>query len=122
MPEVVRDAGKVRCSRPDDRERVPFPTLRFEGPGGATTWTCGVRPLEFVREQALAAGARPSGDPRPDPLAALRRFGRMATVEVAAACAIEPAAAEAELAALARDGAVEAVPVLAGRLWRPAER
>jgi len=122
VPQVARDAGKVRCSRPDDRERVPFPTLRFDGADGTSTWTCGVRPLEFVRERAVAAGARPSGAPRPDPLGALGRFGRMATVEVAAVCAIPAAVAEAELAELARDGTIEATPVLTGRLWHAAGR
>lgn len=117
VPDVVRDADKVRCSTDVHEERVPFPTLRFDGPGGETHWTCGMRPLDFVRNQALAAGATPTGDPRPSVLESVRRFGTVAAVEVAAICDLPVPHVEAELAQLALAGDVEAVPVLAARLW-----
>jgi hypothetical protein len=116
VPDVVRDADKVRCSTAVDEERVPFPTLRFDG-DGETSWTCGMRPLEFVREQALAAGAAATGEPRPTVLEAVQRFGTVAAPEVAAICDLPLPRAEAELAQLALDWRIRPIPVLAGRLW-----
>ncbi len=128
VPDVARDVGKVRCSAAVGEERVPFPTLRFEGAGASpgseagaaepiVRWTCGMRPYDFVRDQALAAGAQPSGDPHPTVLEAVQRFGTIAPVEVAAACDLPLPRAEAELAQLALDWKIRPVPVLAGRLW-----
>ena len=117
VPDVAREAGKVRCSRPAGEERVAFPTLRFEGEDGEAHWTCGNRPHGYVRGKALAAGAKPTGEPRPTPLEAIGRFGRMATVEVAAVCDLPRPRAEAELARLALDWRIRPVPVLSGRLW-----
>jgi putative protein-disulfide isomerase len=117
VPDVVRRADKVRCSAAVGEERVPFPTLRFEGRDGEAYWTCGVRPYDYVREAALAAGARPSDARRPDPLAAIERFGRMAPVEVAAVCDLALPRAEAALAEVARDWRIKPLPVLGGRLW-----
>lgn len=116
VPDVVRDADKVRCSTAVGEERVPFPTLRFEGPG-ETRWTCGMRPLDFVRDAALAAGAQPSGAPRPTVLEAVQRFGTIAPVEIAAVCDLPLPRAEAELAQLALDWRIKPIPVLGGRLW-----
>jgi hypothetical protein len=117
VPDVARQVGKVRCSADVGEERVPFPTLRFEGPDGKPHWTCGMRSLEYVREAALTAGAAPANDSRPSAIEAIRRFGPMATVEVAAVCGLSLTDAEAELAGLARDARLQPVPVLAGRLW-----
>jgi predicted DsbA family dithiol-disulfide isomerase len=120
VPDAVRSAGKVSCSKAVGEERVPFPTVRFEGDTGEPHWICGFRGAERYREAAVAAGAVSPGDPRPGVLDALRRFGRMAAPEVAAVCDIAPLKAEAELAALALEWRVRPVPVLAGRLWEPA--
>jgi protein-disulfide isomerase-like protein with CxxC motif len=120
VPDVVREVGKVRCSKAVNEERVPFPTLRFDGADGEPRWTCGMRPLDFVREQALAAGARPTGEPRPSALEAVERFGNIAAPEIAAICGLPLSSAETELARLGIDGRIEAIPVLAGRLWQPA--
>lgn len=117
VPEAVRRADTTRSSEPANAERVPFPTLRFEGDAGDARWTSGLRPLDEVRDHALAAGATPSTDPRPDVLVALRRFGRMAPVEVAAVCDLPLPRAEANLAQLALDWRIRPVPVLAARLW-----
>lgn len=119
VPDVVREADKVRCSVSVGEERVPFPTLLFEG-DGEPRWTCGMRPYDFVRDQALAAGARPTGEPRPAVLEAVQRFRSIAPVEVAAVCDLPLPRAEAELAQLALDWKIRPVPVLAGRLWEPA--
>ncbi|HEV2724395.1 MAG TPA: DsbA family protein [Thermoleophilaceae bacterium] len=118
VPDVVREADKVRCSASVGEERVPFPTFRFEGDG--VHWTCGFRPHSALREAALAAGARPSDRPRPDVMGALDGFGRMAVPEVAAVCDLPALRAEVELARLALDWRVRPVPVGCGRLWEPA--
>lgn len=120
VPDVAYEADKVRCSQPAGEERVSFPTLRFEGDDGGACWTCGSRPLDYVREKAIAAGARPQPGPRPSPLEAIQRFGRMAAVEVAAVCDLPLPRVEAELAQLALDWRVRPIPVLAGRLWEVA--
>lgn len=117
VPEAARESDKVRCSKAAGEERVPFPTLRFDGDDGEPRWTCGNHPLGFVRERALAAGAEPAGDPPPTVAEAVERFGTVAGPEVAAICDLPLARAEAELARLALDLRVRAVPVLAGRLW-----
>ena len=80
----------------------------------------GDAPYEEWRAAALAAGAAPSEDPRPDPPAALRRFGRMATVEVEAVCDLSNQAAETELWRLAAEGRARPLRVLTGVLWDPA--
>ena len=118
VPDVVRDAGKVRCSRAVGEERVPFPTFRFEGDG--VHWTCGFRPYEALRDAALAAGAEPSPASRPDVIGALGRFGRMARPEVAAVCDLAPPRADAELARLVLEWKVRPVPVGSDRLWEAA--
>ena len=117
VPDVAREIGKVRCSAAVGEERVPFPTLRFEGAAGEPRWTCGVRSYDFARDQALAAGAQPTGEPRPTALEAVQRFGTVAPVEVAAVCDLPLPRAEAELAQLGLDWKIRPVLVLAGKLW-----
>ena len=97
-------------------EGAALPSIRFHGPAG-TSWVAGEAPYEEWRAAAIAAGAEPSGEARPDPLAALRRFGRLATVEVEAACDLSNQAAETELWRLAGEGRVRPVRVLTGDLW-----
>ena len=58
------------------------PAVRF----GPDHEVAGYAPYERLREAALAAGAEPSGDGHPGIEEALRRFGPMATPEVAAVC------------------------------------
>jgi hypothetical protein len=117
VPDVARKVGKVRCSADVGEERVPFPTLRFEGQDRSPRWTCGMRPYDFVRDTAVAAGAQPSDAPRPTVLEAVRHFGTIASVEAAAVCDLALPRAEFELAQLALDRLIEPIPVLAGRLW-----
>jgi hypothetical protein len=73
-----------------------------------------------LREAVIGAGARPSGEPAPDVLAALRRFGRMAGAEVEAVCDLPGPRANAELWRLAAEWRVKPVRVLTGMLWEPA--
>jgi predicted DsbA family dithiol-disulfide isomerase len=65
----------------------------------------------------VAAGAVPAGDPAPDVLGALGRFGRMAGPEVAAVCDLPGPRANAELWRLAAEWRVKPVRVLTGMLW-----
>jgi predicted DsbA family dithiol-disulfide isomerase len=84
-------------------------------------------PFFVVGDEAIAAadlrpvleraGARPTGEPRPDVLEALARFGRMATAEVEAVCDLPGPRAGAELWRLAAEWRVRPVRVLTGMLW-----
>jgi predicted DsbA family dithiol-disulfide isomerase len=73
-----------------------------------------------LRAALLRAGAQPAGEPWPDVLAALGRFGRMATAEVEAVCDLPGPRANAELWRLAAEWRVRPVRVLTGTLWEPA--
>jgi predicted DsbA family dithiol-disulfide isomerase len=80
-------------------------------------------PPERWREAAMAAGAEPAGDGFPGIEEALRRFGAMATPEVAAVCGypLPPAPrAPAELWRLALEWRVRPRRVPGGELWEPA--
>ena len=92
-----------------------LPALRFSGEGGEE-W----RGEDGWQEAALAVGGRPVGAPRPGVLEALRRFGRLATPEVAAVCDLPGPRAAAELWRLAAEWRVRPVRVLTGELWEPA--
>ncbi len=118
VPEEVRELGQVKGS--GARERVPFPTLVFAGDEGTRRATYGYRPYEEVRAAACAAGAHPRDTPALEPLAALRRFGRMATAEIAAVCDLPGPRAAIELWRLASEWRVAPVPVLCGELWEAA--
>ena len=72
------------------------------------------------RAAAVEAGAHAAGDGWPDPLAALGRFGRMATAEVEAVCDLPGPRAAAELWRLAAEWRVKPIRVLTGMLWEPA--
>lgn len=74
---------------------------------------------ERVREAVVAAGAEPVAD-RPDVEGALRRFRRLATAEVAAACDLPGPRAAAALWGLALDWRVRPLPVPGGELWEAA--
>jgi predicted DsbA family dithiol-disulfide isomerase len=113
VPDEARAAGQV--VEAGGVERLPFPTLVF----GDGHWVFGPAPYEHYREAALAAGATPTGE-RPGVADALARFGRMAAVEVAAACDIPVGRAQTELWGLASEWRARPVPVLAGQLWEPA--
>jgi putative protein-disulfide isomerase len=96
-------------------ERLGFPALWF----GGERWAGGEHPYEAWRETAIAAGATPSDEPRPDVPEALRRFGSAATVELAAVCDLPGPRAGAEAWRLASEWRVKRVPVLGSELWEP---
>ena len=103
-----------------DSERIPLPTISLEGEGGETRWLFGARPYEEYRAAAEEAGAAESGEPAPEPLQALRRFGRMATREVEEACRMPTTRAASELWRLAGEWSARPVRVLTGYLWEAA--
>jgi putative protein-disulfide isomerase len=114
-PDEVRELGGVKEGQ--GGERIVFPAVRFDGEGGERSWILGDAPYEAWRAAALAAGVTPDPGPRPDPLAALKRFGRMATVEVEAVCDLSEQSASAELWRVAAEGRVRPIRVLTGPLW-----
>jgi predicted DsbA family dithiol-disulfide isomerase len=123
------DLERARAAAPQthtaERRRVPFPSFEFfaseDGAGGAApaaaVYDSG-DPGE-LRAAALAAGAQADGA-LPGVEDALRRFGRLATPEVAAACDLPGPRAAAELWRLASEWRVRAERVLSGELWHAA--
>jgi putative protein-disulfide isomerase len=95
---------------------VTTPALRF-GDGPLVE---GYGPYERLRDAALAAGAQASGDGRPGVEDALRRFGALATPEVAAACDLPGPRAPAELWRLALEWRVKPRRVTGGEIWEAA--
>ena len=97
--------------------RVKLPSLEFVGEGGAVRGVYGYAEYAQLRDAALAAGARPVNEDVPSVEEALRRFGSMATAEVAAACQLPGPRAPAELWRLAAEWRVEPERVGSGELW-----
>jgi putative protein-disulfide isomerase len=95
---------------------ITTPAFAF-GDGGAPV--AGYGPYQRVREAAIAAGAEPL-DERPGVEDALRRFGRLATPEVAAACDLPAPRAAAALWDLALEWRVRPRPAVGGDLWEAA--
>jgi predicted DsbA family dithiol-disulfide isomerase len=119
-PEPARERGLVREGTHGSKvEGLVLPALRFmPGEEGAPEhWRAGDDPYEDWRAAALAAGASPVGEPRPDVLGALGRFGSLATPEVEAVCDLPGPRARAELWRLAADWRVRAERILTGELW-----
>jgi putative protein-disulfide isomerase len=114
VPDEARAAGKAKEGQ--GGERVPFPTGAFVGEDGESHRVFGREPYETWRDAAIAAGAQPSGE-TPGVIDVLRRFGRMATVEVEAVCDLPGPRAAAELWRLAAEWKVKPVRVLTGELW-----
>jgi predicted DsbA family dithiol-disulfide isomerase len=101
-------------------ERVKLPSLEFVGPGGGLHGVYGPSDYGTLRAAALAAGATPSDSGPPTPLSiedALRRFGTMATAEVALVCDLPGPRAPAELWRLALEWRVRAERLGSGYLW-----
>jgi hypothetical protein len=98
-----------------------LPSLRVAGPAGEH-WARGAWDPESWRAAATAAGATPSGlaQPRPDPVGALRRLGRMGTPELATACGLPGPTAPAELWRLAAAWQVRVHRQVSGEVWEVA--
>lgn len=110
-PEEARAAGVVRAG---ERERFSFPSVSF---GGGASFASLTSPYEEVRAAAEAAGAVRVDAPALGVEEALRRFGLMATSEVAAVCGLAGPRAPAELWRLAAEWRVRHVRVVTGDMW-----
>jgi predicted DsbA family dithiol-disulfide isomerase len=107
------DLEETRAGAPEGRERIPFPSVLFEGRPAAHEF----RSYDELRAAAERAGAVATGDPAPSVVDALRRFGTMATAEVAAVCELPGPRAAAELWRLASEWQVRPIRVVTGELW-----
>ena len=107
------DLDEVRATEPP----LPLPTAVLIGADEEPHEVRGAQPYDDYRAAALAAGATPREQRRPEPLEAIERFGRCATAEVAELSGRPRPVLEAELWALAREWRLKPVPVLTGTLW-----
>jgi putative protein-disulfide isomerase len=98
-------------------DRVKLPSLEFCGSDGVVHGVYGPSDYASLAAAAIAAGAAPAGGPSPAVEDALRRFGSMATAEVAAVCDLPGPRAPAELWRLATEWRVRADRVGSGELW-----
>ncbi|HEX2104358.1 MAG TPA: DsbA family protein [Solirubrobacteraceae bacterium] len=117
--DIERARGAAPETHTDERRRVPFPSFEFRGDDGAVHGVYDSGDAGELRAAALAAGASPNGG-LPGVEDALRRFGRMATPEVAAVCDLPGPRAAAELWRLASEWRVRPDRVLTGELWTAA--
>jgi hypothetical protein len=96
-------------------EPIALPSVAFGGREPVA-----LRSYDELRAAALDAGATGIDAPAPGVLDALRRFGRMATAEVAAICNLPGPRAPAELWRLAAEWQVKPLRVVTGELWEAA--
>jgi putative protein-disulfide isomerase len=111
------DLERTRSVAPElrgDRPRVGFPSLQM-----GDAWAYETGDPDAWHAAAVQAGARPNGE-RPDPLTALRRFGTMATPEVAAVCGMPGPTAPAELWRLAANWRLRVERRVSAELWSAA--
>jgi predicted DsbA family dithiol-disulfide isomerase len=98
-------------------DRVKLPSLEFVGAGGEVHGVYGPSDYGALRAAAVAAGASPGSAAPVSIEDALRRFGTMATAEIAAVCDLPGPRAPAELWRLALEWRVRAERVGTGYLW-----
>ncbi len=99
------------------RGRVTIPAVELRGEDGHVHGVYGPAGYEAYRDAARAAGAELGGGPTPSVGEALRRFGTMATVEVAAVCDLRGPRAAAELWRAAAEWRVRPERTLGGEVW-----
>ena len=99
---------------------IELPSASFVSADGSRHDVEGGDPYDAYREAALAAGAAPATERRPEPLEVVERFGRAATVEVEALTGKPRPVVEAELWSLAREWRLRPVAMLTGTLWERA--
>jgi putative protein-disulfide isomerase len=112
---AVVEAFGADLERAGER-RSRLPVLAFDG--GAEVGRDAT--ADDVRAAARAAGAEPRGAPAPAVEEALRRFGPLAAVEVAAACDLPEPRAHAELWRLALEWRARPERRGTGHLWHGA--
>lgn len=97
--------------------RVRLPSMELRGADGELHGIYGPSSYDELREAIVAAGAEPCADQAPGVEEALRRFGPIAAVEVAAVCDLPGPRAAAELWRLALEWRVRPEHRLTGELW-----
>jgi putative protein-disulfide isomerase len=112
------DLERTRAAARAGEPRVPFPSFEVRGDGDEVHWLYDSMDIAQLRRLALDAGGEPQ--PLPDVAAAVRRFGRIATPEVAAVCDRPGPLAAADLWRLATEWQVRPERALTGELWAPA--
>jgi predicted DsbA family dithiol-disulfide isomerase len=118
VPQGARDADAT--SETEGHERVSFPSLIFVGADGERHGVWGWSAYEAYRDAALAAGAARCNEGPLEPLAAVERFGRIATREAVVLAERPRPLVEAELWALAAEWKLRPVDALTGTLWEKA--
>jgi predicted DsbA family dithiol-disulfide isomerase len=106
VPESLRSAEATP-------PRAVLPTVAV-----GDTWLSGQVDPEALSKAVREAGATPAALPAVEEV--LRRFGRVATPEVAACCGLAPQRAAAELWRLAMEWRARPERVLAAELWAAA--
>jgi putative protein-disulfide isomerase len=121
LERFAADLERARAAAPGEHEpstgRIRIPSIEFRGEDGEVHGVYGYAPWEGWRAAALAAGAAPAWDGPPGVADALRRYGAMATPEVALVCDLPGPRAAAELWRLAQDWRVRARRVPGGEVW-----
>jgi putative protein-disulfide isomerase len=112
------DLERAREAARDGEPRVPFPSFAARGESDEVHWLYDSTDPAALRSVVAAAGATPG--PLPGVAEAVRRFGRIATPEVAAVCDRPGPLATAELWRLATEWQVRPERALTGELWAPA--
>jgi predicted DsbA family dithiol-disulfide isomerase len=112
------DMERAQAAARDGERRVPFPSFAVRGQGDEVHWLYDTTDPAELRRVAGTAGA--TAQPLPGVAEAVRRFGRMATPEVAAVCDRPGPLAAAELWRLAAEWQVRPERALTGELWSPA--
>jgi len=98
-------------------DRVKLPSLEFAGADGSVHGVYGPTDYGTLRAAAVAAGATPSSAGALSVEDALRRFGTMATAEIALVCELPGPRGPAELWRLALEWRVRAERVGSDYLW-----
>jgi predicted DsbA family dithiol-disulfide isomerase len=121
LEAFAADLERAAAASPEhhfaDANRPVLPSLEFIGPGGEVHGVYGFSGYEQLHTAAIAAGAQPTGVPPPSVQEALRRFGTMATSEIAMVCELPGPRAPAEMWRLASEWTVKSERVGSGELW-----
>jgi hypothetical protein len=119
IPDEARAAGKL--SHTEGKERLSFPSAVFIREDGERHGVWGWQPPEAYRDAALAAGAEQVNDGPLAPLAAIARFGRIATREAEVLGQSAGSPTSAELWRLATEHRLRSIRTLTGTMWEAAE-
>jgi putative protein-disulfide isomerase len=108
------DLERARAAGREGEPRVPIPSFLVAD----EVWLRDSTDVDALRDAVAAAGADPQ--PLPGVEEAVKRFGRIATPEVAAVCGRPVPLVAAELWRRASEWRLRAERALTGVLWRPA--